>query len=332
MTLQLYCRTDLAWEAMYQDCLHARHSIEFEQYIIRDDDIGMRFLNLFLKKARQGVAVRLLFDRIGSRTIFDTPVVEAIKKSGGRVTFYNPVGWPDLFRPKSWFPRNHVKSLLIDDQVSYIGGVCLADYMSDWRDMYARMTDSSLKDANTPGRDFSYCFSRPLSSRNPIFTEFLSQIDRARESIYMATPYFLPPDQLRVALLQAVRRNVDVRVMVTEKSDIPFAVNVSRSFFPPLIKSGIRIFSYKDAVLHAKYAVIDNKWAMLGSTNIDYLSLLRNREANLFISESETVKMMKHHYLCDLPGCEELDADFLSNVPMRAKMAGYLGRSLKRII
>lgn len=332
MTLQLYCRTEEAWNAMYRDCLDAKKSIEFEQYIIRNDRIGMHFLDMFLKKARQGVAVRLLFDRVGSRTVYDSPIVHAIRNSGGTVAFYNSIGVKNLFRPRTWFPRNHVKSLLIDQNVSYIGGVCLADYMSDWQDMYARMNELALRDAMAPGDRFNFCISQPPLWRNRIYNELLRQIAQARESIYMATPYFMPPERLRAALQEAIKRNVDVRIMVTEKSDIPLAVHVTRSFFPHFIKSGMRIFSYRNTVLHAKYTVIDRKWAMLGSTNLDYLSLLKNREANLFIRDGETIERMQNHYLNDLNNCEELHADFLKFVPLRAKITGYLGRGLKRVI
>jgi len=332
MSLKLYCHTEQAWEAMYKDCLDARHSIEFEQYIIRNDRIGMRFLNLFLKKAEQGVFVRLLFDRVGSRTVFSSPVVHAIRKSGGEVTFYNPIGWVNLAVPRTWFPRNHVKSLLVDDSVAYVGGVCLADYMKDWRDMYARMTNMSLKDARLPGDKVDYCISQPELLRNRIYKELLAQINGARESIFMTTPYFLPPEPLRVALYNAIRRNVEVNVMVTERSDIPLAVHVSRSFFPPLIRAGIRIFSYQDAVLHAKYTVVDRRWAMLGSTNIDYLSLLRNRESNLLIRDMAMVNRLRSHFVNDRKRCIELGEDFLKMVPLRAKVSGYLGRCLKRVI
>jgi len=317
---------------MYRDCLDANRSISFEQYIIRDDHIGMRFLNMFLQKARQGVAVRLIFDRIGSRTVFTSPLIQAIRNSGGRVTFYNPIGWHNLFLPSTWFPRDHVKSLLIDGYVSYVGGVCLADYMKDWQDMYVRMTNMSLRDALSPGDEFDIRFSMPHRARYPIYEELLTRINRATDNVFLATPYFLPPDTLRIALLHAVRRNVDVRIMITEKSDIPLAVHVSRSYFPSLIESGLRIFSYRREVFHAKYAVIDGNWAMLGSANIDYLSLLRNRETELFISDPETVDILKQNFLFDLRYCEELRPDFLRFVPASAKFTGYLGRSLKRVI
>src|SRR5688500_15145462 len=117
MQLQLFTRTYEAWQAMYQDCLDARNSIEFEQYIIRNDETGNRFLKLFAEKAEQGVRVHLLFDRVGSRQVFSLPVIENIRKYGGQVVFYNPIGWINILTPLTWFPRNHVKALLVDSSI-----------------------------------------------------------------------------------------------------------------------------------------------------------------------------------------------------------------------
>ena len=353
MQLQLYSRTHEAWQAMYQDCLMAKISIEFEQYIIRNDEIGRNFLNLFAEKARQGVRIHLLFDRVGSRKIFSSPIINNIRESGGRVVFYNPIGWINLLAPMTWFPRNHVKALLIDSSVAHIGSACLADYMKDWRDIHARVTGDpvgeiekefsytwaranrgidSISKGITADGDFRYLVARPLLFPNPIYRELLFEISRAQHNIYLATPYFMPPLRLRMALKNAVRRGVKVHVIVTEKTDVPLAVHVSRSYFPTFIRNGIRIFSYKETVFHEKYAIVDDQWAMLGSTNIDYLSLVRNRESNLLIRDEDTIEYLRQHFIRDRESCEELHADFWKKLPLPSRIIGYLGRFLKKMI
>lgn len=351
--IQLYPWTHEAWQAMYDDCARAERSIEFEQYIIRNDEVGHKFLTLFADKARQGVKVRLLLDRVGSRTVFSSPFISHIMDNGGEVIFYNPIRWINLLTPWRWFPRNHVKTLLIDSHTAYVGGVCLADYMADWRDLHARITGAPIKIieadfARTWGRmserkirrrdrhedngDTDYIVARPSFPSHPIYERLLAQIAQAEKTICLATPYFMPPKRLRRALKKAALRGVDIKVIVSEQTDVPLAVYVSRSYFPYLIKHGIRVFSYKKTVIHAKYAVIDGQWATMGSTNMDYLSLLRNREANLIINDPAVINGIQQHFHGSLAESEELEKDFWHHIPLPAKLAGYLGRPMKKMI
>lgn len=212
--MKIYSWTHEAWEAMYQDCVAAKISIEFEQYIVRNDEIGQRFLRLFAQKARNGLRIRLLLDRVGSRKVFHSELIKKIREGGGQVIFYNPIGWLNLFTPWAWFPRNHVKAVLVDSQIAYVGGVCLADYMKEWRDMHARLIGAPAhaveedfsflwKRATTRKKQvrhfvkqdgkFNYVIAQPSLPSNPIYQELLKQINAAKDYIYIGTPYFLPP-------------------------------------------------------------------------------------------------------------------------------------------
>ena len=351
--LQFYSRTGDAWEAMYCDCLKAKASIEFEEYIMRNDEIGRRFLTLFAAKAKEGVAVHLLLDQIGSRSLIYSPLISQLRECGGTINFYNPIPWIHVFMPSTWFPRNHTKTMLIDSSIAYIGSVCLADYMSDWRDLYARVTgdlvDSIVQDfayiwAQAVGVNkiplrptatksgFHYVVAKARLTPSPVYNELLSEIAKAEKSVYLATPYFMPPLRLRHALLKAVKRGVTVMVMVTQKSDVPFADLVSRSYFPRFIRAGISILSYNKSVFHAKYTVIDDSWATMGSTNIDYLSLLRNREANILIRDPATIAALKQAFIADRAHCIILSPDVWKNTPFLSRVVGYLGRAIKRMI
>ena len=351
--LEFYSRTCDAWEAMYCDCLKAIASIEFEQYIMQNDEIGRRFLTLFAAKAKEGVAVHLLLDQIGSRSLIYSPLISQLRECGGTINFYNPIPWIHVFMPSTWFPRNHTKTMLIDSSIAYIGSVCLADYMSDWRDLYARVTgdlvDSIVQDfayiwartagvMNIPSRPaasnsaFHYVVAKARMTPSPVYKELLSEIGKAEKSIYLATPYFMPPLRLRHALLKAIKRGVTVKVMVTEKSDVPFADLVSCSYFPRFIRAGISILSYNKSVFHAKYTVIDDSWGTMGSTNIDYLSLLSNREANILIRDPATIAVLKKGFIGDMAHCVILSPDVWKNTPFLSKIIGYLGRAIKRMI
>ena len=348
--ISLFTTARAVWENLYADCQAAEKSIEFEQYIIRDDAIGIRFLNLFAAKALQGVRVRLLLDRVGSRRVYHALQLETIKRHGGEVIFYNPVTWFDIVRPAQWFPRNHAKAVLIDSRVAYVGSACFADYMGEWRELHARLTGASVVEIErnfaktrshggsrrriSPGllaRKLRYQVVHP-SAPNPVYNELLSRIAGAEKTILLATPYFMPPGRLRRALYSAVKRGVDVRIIVSAESDVPLAAMVSSSYFPDYIRHGIRILSYRGTVFHAKFAVIDDEWAMLGSTNMDYLSLLRNRESNIIMSEGQAISALSASFTMFERHTVALRPDFLQSVPWPARVIGYTGRCIKRLI
>ncbi len=332
--LRFYTATQEAWDAMYVDCQRAHESIRFEQYLLKDDETGSRFLELFYQKARQGVRISLSLDSVGSRGLRRSPLIQKIRDAGGEVDFYNPLGWKNIFQPSRWLPRNHCKTMLIDGRIAYIGGMCVAHYMKDWRDLQARITgelarlmaENSARDTALTGNHL-YQYILKTSGRHPIYNELLREIARARKSIYLATAYFFPPRRLRQALAEAVRRGVDVKLMLPEKTDVPLAMDFSRSYFPELAEKGIDIRIYAQSVLHAKYVVIDDHWATLGSTNLDYLSLFHNRESNLMIYEPETIATLKQLFENDLQRCRRANPRFT----LLQKLFFPLTRRLRRL-
>ncbi len=361
MDIKFYKTPRETWDAMLADCRAATRSIEMEQYIVNADDIGRAFLELFLLKLKEGVAVRLLLDRIGSRGVYDSPAIRDIIAAGGQVRFYNPPELLHVFRPVLWFPRNHTKTLLIDSEIAYIGGVCLHADMRDWRDSQVRFTGPavgmieekfSLERVNWRARraarkveklrnrledlPFHYIVHRPHLGPNPIYRRIVRAIRTAKHSVQLVTPYFLPPYGLRRALRLAVKRGVKVEVMMSHSTDAPIADCVSHSYFPWMYRRGIRIFLYKKSMLHAKYVMVDagheGAWATLGSTNLDYLSLKHNREANIIIRDPAIIDEMSAHYRDDMAECIEAGKGYWHNLPLGHRLLGYLGRTMKKIL
>lgn len=349
-----YLTAGETWEKIYEDCLHAKKSIQFEQYIILDDAVGNSFLKLFAEKAKQGVTVHLILDAIGSRSVLFSPFIEEIENYQGRVVFYNPPFWWKIFFPSRWFPRNHAKTMLIDSEIAYIGGVCLAEYMRGWRDTQARFTGLLVEDVKqdflciwerltknikstfaclTPvDAPLRYVVNLPHLGESPIYKELLAQIQQAKEHIYLVTPFFFPPRKLRKYLKQAVRRGIGVTIIVAAKTDVRLADIIGQSYFHFLIKKGIRIALYTEGTLHAKYAVIDGKWATVGSTNLDYLSLLINREANIITTDATVVAELTRHFFKDIQSCINVDKAFMHNRPFFHKLMGYVGRMIKKLL
>jgi cardiolipin synthase A/B len=354
--LQFFTRTSEVWDAMYNDCTDAEKSIEFEQYILRDDTAGKRFLRLFRDKARQGLRVRLILDPLGSRSLRTSPILKEIKEAGGIVHFYNVIGWLNLLFPRRCFPRNHNKTMLVDSRIAYVGSACVEEYMHDWHDLHARITGSLVEEVKQDfdrirgrshfmenmklyqqdllahERPFRYISTRPQFLPSPIYHELLHEIRKAKTHVYLVAPYFVPPLRFYQALREAVKRGVDVHVMMSEKTDVPVADYVSHTYLPLFIRDGIRIFFYKDCVLHAKYAIIDGNWATMGSTNMDYLSLRHNREANIIIRDAETISELLRQYKADMGNCGEATLSYWKAIPFSQKVKGYAGRTIKKIL
>lgn len=356
---KLYTSTVSAWDAMYEDCCQARSYIRMEQYIFVDDQAGHRFLRLFCDKARQGVQIRILLDSVGSIGMALSPLLKELQRLGGEVVFYNPVGFLNVIMPARLYPRSHTKMLLIDDTVGHIGSACIDDQMRDWVELHARLTGDLVREINrmldmssasTKTQDnkpldtkaldgaehaksmMRYVLNIPTRGRNPVYRELLRAIGSAQESIYLATPYFLPPWRLRHALYKAVRRGVSVQVMISEHTDVKIADLVTRSYFKNLLKHGLKIALYKPAMLHAKYAVVDSRWATIGSTNLDYLSLRHNREGNLIVYDQTHIDMIKDVFEGDLTRSFQVDQEFCEKIPLTEKILGAMGRVIKRIL
>lgn len=344
-----------AWDAMYEDCAKATQSIEFEQYIIENDSVGQRFMQLFIDKAAQGVKVYVIADRFGSAGFYKTEFVRKLRQMGGQFYFYNVISHWDIFRPWRWFPRTHIKTLLIDSQIAYVGGVCLAEHMQDWRDTQLRIEGPVVEQVRAAfdlaagktkhkwfvwhqrkiefsDQEFVYLQNYPLRSSFVIYRELVKAISEAKHSIYISSPFFAPNRRFRRLLHQAAQAGLDVRLLVPEHSDVPFADWVCLSYARQFLENGGRIFRYKDTVLHNKTVVVDNNWATVGSTNMDILSFFRNRESNLVIRNRLAVAELQNHFFTDLKHSEELTVEGLADEAWWKFFIGHIARFLKSFL
>ena len=145
---KLYLNTPEAWEAMYADCEKAKESIDCEMWILAVDEIGRRFIDLFVKKSLAGVRVRLLLDMVGSYSFYISSLPEELQRSGIEVRFFNPVSPWRITNFTSNFFRMHHKLLVIDHQIVYTGGINIRDDMKSWRDSNVRLTGELAEEAS----------------------------------------------------------------------------------------------------------------------------------------------------------------------------------------
>ena len=225
---------------------------------------------------------------------------------------------------------NHRKILVVDGSTAFLGGYNLGSlYASRWRDTHLRIRGQAASDvanafvdywnmARRGQRALPQPSNRPWESavrvtRNvpsigvyPIRYTYLEAIDRARERIWLTHAYLIPDDDLIFALVEAADRGVDVRIIVPAESNHIVADWISRGFYATFLRRGVRLFLYQDAMVHAKTGTADGRWSMIGTANLDRLSLTGNYEINAEILDADLAREMEDIFVMDASNCVEL--------------------------
>ena len=322
------------YDAMLTAIEGAEHRILFESYIWKGDATGELFKQALSRAAGRGVEVYAIYD--GFANLVVSPL---FKRFGPRLKVleypvYN-AGWRffDLRR----YGRDHRKILVVDDKVGFVGGYNVGTpYATEWRDTHVAISGPGVWDLKRAFADFWNLHRRRLigHSERPLLVEtasvwephirlqrnvprlwmfpirsmYLEAITRASTNIWMTTAYFLPDQDFVDALAEAARRGVDVRILLPLKSNHIVADWISRGYFPQLLDAGVRIFRFRDAMVHAKTATIDGSWSTVGTANVDRLSLQGNYEINVEVIDPGFAATMEAIYAADESNCLELTA------------------------
>lgn len=324
------------FDTLTEDLLSARYYIYLQYYIFADDEIGAQIAGILMQKAKDGVAVRVIYDHVGSISSRNK-FFKKMRDAGVDAHPFFKVTFPQLANRINW--RNHRKVVVIDDNVAYVGGMNIASrylhsgpYPAAWRDLHFRLkgdivaqvkagfaTDWSFmgqplihvpvlsaapKPENTTGIQF--LTSGPTSIWDNLSLCFLEAIASARKSIYIQTPYFLPTDSLLHALQAAALAKVDVRVMIPRRSDSILLQYATSSYVTQCLRAGIKVYLYNPGMLHSKAMIIDRDFTTVGSTNFDFRSFENNFECNLLVYDSDFNRRMRDIFFEDLSQCTKL--------------------------
>ncbi|MCU1408925.1 MAG: hypothetical protein JWM23_1005 [Microbacteriaceae bacterium] len=303
---------------LYRDMLHeirtATRTVLLETYIWKSDTVGGQFLDAVNAAAKRGVEVYVIYDGFANLVVprsfytFDSAV--------------HVLRFP-VFRPSIVFTNvrgtgfDHRKVLVVDDRVGFVGGYNIGSlYATQWRDTHLRISGPSVWDLRqafvsmwngyrtrawtSPSRPqleelpahFWEPHIRAVNNipSNLVFPTrgvYLDAINRAGKHIFITTAYFIPDQQILDALLAAAERGVDVRVLIPEASNHVLADWLSRGFYTALLRAGVTILLYQHAMIHAKTATVDGEWSIVGTANLDRLSLTGNYEIGLEIFDSD---------------------------------------------
>lgn len=355
-------------EVKYPRLLHdleaAVNHIHLEYYIFNDDEIGRHFIDLLCYKAQHGVAVRLIFDAVGSS--LSRAAQKRMREAGVELYPFMPVHLRKLANRINY--RDHRKIVVIDGRVGYLGGMNIAyHYLNKvriekfinkrkrrfWRDTHLRIegesvfslqflfilnwyfVSSKLLELNeqllpAPSSSGSVAMSimgsSPDSDSESMMEAYFSLITNARTEILITTPYFIPNESILTALFTAAKSGVQVRIVLPARADSFFISMASLSFVPELVAQGIEVYLYTKGIIHSKIIVVDQLVSSVGSANFDYRSFEQNAEVNAFIYNQAIAQTLKQQFEQDIANAVCVDTSWNASRPFINRLVGSVAR------
>jgi cardiolipin synthase A/B len=313
------------------------HHIHFESYIIHEDSMGRKFADALIATAREGVRVRVVYDWMGAFGKSSRRFWNRLRAGGVDVRCYNA---PRLDSPFGWLSRDHRKTLVVDGQIGFVAGLCVgtawvgdpAKHIEPWRDTGVELLGPGVADLErafaevwatlgTPLPDSELAHETVAAGETSVrvvatvpMTAGMSRIDElvaalARDKLWLTDAYYAGMTSYVESLKAAAKDGVDVRLLVPNGTDIALLRPLSRAGYRPLLESGVRIFEWNGAMLHAKTAVADGRWARVGSSNLNVSSWFGNCELDLIVEEQAFAHQMEQMYLDDLSNATEIILD-----------------------
>lgn len=337
----------------------ATNRICFECYIIRDDEAGHLFADALIRKAKEGVTVRLIYDWMGGFGKTSQRFWNQLIDGGIHVRCYNP---PSLLSPFGWVSRDHRKMLSVDGEVGFITGLCVGNAwvgnaekgIEPWRDTGIEVRGPAVVHIERAfeqvwgmiGAPVSPSEISPTASTRPgnismrviaslPATAGMLRLDQlvaalARKRLWLTDAYFAGTPTYVEALKAAAKDNVDVRLLLPNASDVAILKPISRSGYRSLLEGGVRIFEWNGTMLHAKTALADDRWARVGSTNLNVASWFGNCELDAVVEDQSFAAEMEKMYLEDLQHATEVVLDSKSKVRAPRRPAHTVGLSSGR--
>lgn len=358
--VKIYTNGKDKFDALEQDLLSAKKYIHIQYYIFESDKIGNHIKDLLIKKAIEGIKVRIIYDHIGSIHV-KKRFINEMRNVGIEIFPFFKVAFPPFATRINW--RNHRKLCIIDGEIGYIGGMNIADRYIDgikhgiWRDNHIRITGPAISAlqysfavdwsfmgqplieektdvvaSNIDNVGMQMATSGPTSQWPNIAFIFHKAIANAKKRIYIQTPYFLPTENLLKALQSAALSKIDVRLMIPRHPDSIIMRHASFSYIQECLNSGIKIYLYEAGMLHSKTMIIDDEFCTVGSTNFDFRSFEHNFEGNMFIYSKEINRQMEEIFNNDLSQSTRISSTEWKKRPIFDKALASLLRLLSPIL
>ncbi len=358
---ELLVNGDDTYSSMLEAIDAAEKYVLFQTYILRSDATGIRFKDLLLTKAREGVKVFVIYDEIGSLGLDETFTGE-LKDGGVHILPFSST-LADGRKYQLNF-RNHRKIVVVDGTVGFVGGLNIGDEylgkhekLTPWRDTHMRVAGPAATLLQLPfAEDWLWAAGEvldglnwdlqasvsgestvlvlptgPADRRETSGLFFLAAINSAKERLWIATPYFVPDEQIISALKLAVLRGVDVRIIVPDLIDSTLVHFSSHSYLAEIHEAGIRAYRFDEGFLHQKVMLIDDDFSCVGSANMDNRSFRLNFEIVLAVQGQDFASKMGEMFDQDLANSTEIKSSALSGKPFYFRLASKVARLLAPI-
>jgi len=326
------------FDAILADIEEAQRYVAVQFFIVRDDGLGQRLKAALIRKARAGVRVYFLCDAIGSHHL-SAAYVRELSEAGVEFHFFKPdVGGPSRFRINF---RNHRKIVVVDGRVAFVGGHNVGDeylgksprfghwrdthvqvagpavmaiqltFLVDWYWMTGRIAEFDWIPVASP-RSRAHIISLasgPNSQIESCRLFMVHAVNTAQRRVWMASPYFVPDEGFVQALQMAALRGVDVRIMLPKHPDHRTVYLASFSYLQDLIPHGVKIYRYTEGFLHEKVILVDDRWASVGTANVDNRSFRLNFELSVLAFDTPFCHDVARMFEDDFTHCELQRAD-----------------------
>jgi len=358
------------FSSFFKEIENAKESINLEYYIVKDDETGKKLKDLLIKKAKEGVEIKFIMDKIGSGRLKKS-YIKQLENAGVEIAFYSYFLSP-LFKFVNTQVnyRNHRKIAIIDSKIGFIGGINIGnEYIGKsslgyWRDLHLKVRGEAVnglqkiffedyqtivkaerkKEKIDPSKYFKkqerkgnsliqIAVSGPESENSSIMQTIHKMITIAKDHIYIATPYFIPNDSILSALKIAALSGIKVKILFPGKMDHFLVYFASRTYLEEIIKYGVEVYFYrKDRFIHSKFVSIDGLISTVGTANIDIRSFELNYEANLLIYDREKTQQIEDIFLEDLKISSHISQDYFNNQPFLIKFTEAFSKIFSNLL
>ncbi|NNE99496.1 MAG: cardiolipin synthase B [Pyrinomonadaceae bacterium] len=314
----------------------AEDRIYFESYIIHDDEQGKKFADALIKKAGEGVSVKLIYDWLGGFGKTSRRYWRRLRNGGVEVRCYNP---PKLTDPFSILSRDHRKIMTVDGKIAFVSGLCVgqdwvgnpAKDMPAWRDTGVQVKGAAVVDVERAFANIWQEIGEPLDiSKLPKYEDYDEEGDvslrivdsvpsssniyrvdqflaaQVQQTMWLADAYFIGIPSYLQSIKDVAEDGVDVRILLPRSTDIAIVRDTTRTTYRDLLEAGVRIFEWNGSMMHAKTAVFDGKYSRVGSTNLNVASWFGNYELDVFVEDEMFGRKMQEMYSRDLENSTEI--------------------------
>jgi cardiolipin synthase A/B len=358
--LELLIDGQQTFEAMLQAIAHAQDYILLQSYIVNDDEMGKEFKQALIEKAKQGVKISFLYDKIGSRKL-SRNYLQSLRQHGIKVG-----GFGSTRRKGNRFRlnfRNHRKILIVDGQVAFMGGINIGDeylgkdpHFGSWRDTHLKLKGAAVQclqsvflgdwywvtreipqvswqvQSQTSDQSTLILPTGPSDQLHKCNLFFLHLIERSQTRLWIASPYFVPDNSILNALKLAALRGVDVRIILPNRPDHLTVYLCSFSYYTEMEAVKIKLYRYRSGFMHQKVILVDEEIAGVGTVNLDNRSFFLNFEVMTFSVDSHFIQSVESMLQQDLNASRKINLHAYQSKPFWHKLAARISRLLAPIL